>query len=152
MGECLSRWASVEGWRLDEAHEVSVGVGAAAQRRHRAFACPRPPAPPGPCSLDEKIRKLDEQLAKHKEAIKKCRPGPAQEAAKRRALAVSALRPAQQCRLGGGAGAPYLQAGAKKEKEKKREKKERTKEKERTRACPRRSPHSTLRSYPGRRC
>lgn len=40
-------------------------------------------------ALDEKIRKLDEQLAKHKEAIKKCRPGPAQEAAKRRALVVS---------------------------------------------------------------
>ncbi|GAB4816699.1 hypothetical protein N2152v2_003745 [Parachlorella kessleri] len=39
-------------------------------------------------ALDEKIRKLDEQLAKHKEAIKKCRPGPAQEAAKRRALGV----------------------------------------------------------------
>lgn len=39
-------------------------------------------------TLDEKIRKLDEQLMKHKEAIRKCRPGPAQEAAKRRALGV----------------------------------------------------------------
>lgn len=39
-------------------------------------------------SLDEKIRKLDEQLAKHKDIIKKTRPGPAQEAAKRRALVV----------------------------------------------------------------
>jgi charged multivesicular body protein 5 len=40
------------------------------------------------CRLDEKIRKLDEQLAKHRETIKKARPGPAQEAAKRRALVV----------------------------------------------------------------
>lgn len=39
-------------------------------------------------SVDEKIRKLDEQLAKHKDIIKKTRPGPAQEAAKRRALTV----------------------------------------------------------------
>ena len=39
-------------------------------------------------SLDEKIRKLDEQLAKHRDIIKKTRPGPAQEAAKRRALTV----------------------------------------------------------------
>jgi len=38
--------------------------------------------------LDEKLRKLDEQLIKHREAIRKCRPGPAQEAAKRRALNV----------------------------------------------------------------
>lgn len=37
--------------------------------------------------LDEKIRKLDEQLAQHKVKIKSTR-GPAQEAAKRRALAV----------------------------------------------------------------
>ena len=39
--------------------------------------------------LDEKIRKLDEQLMKHRDAIKKTRPGPAQDAAKRRALSVS---------------------------------------------------------------
>jgi len=39
-------------------------------------------------TLDEKLRKLDEQLVKHREAIKRCRPGPAQEAAKRRALNV----------------------------------------------------------------
>ncbi|KAK9830504.1 hypothetical protein WJX72_012115 [[Myrmecia] bisecta] len=39
-------------------------------------------------TLDDKIRKLDEQLVKHREQIKKCRPGPAQEAAKRRALGV----------------------------------------------------------------
>lgn len=38
-------------------------------------------------SLDEKIRKLDEQLAQHKQKIKTTR-GPAQEAAKRRALVV----------------------------------------------------------------
>ena len=37
--------------------------------------------------LDEKIRKLDEQLLKHKDTIQKTR-GPAQEAAKRRALVV----------------------------------------------------------------
>lgn len=39
-------------------------------------------------TLDEKVRKLDEQLLKHREAIQKCRPGPAQDAAKRRALNV----------------------------------------------------------------
>ncbi|CAL8468439.1 g7979 [Coccomyxa elongata] len=39
-------------------------------------------------TLDEKIRKLDEQLMKHRDAIKKTRPGPAQDAAKRRALSV----------------------------------------------------------------
>ena len=39
--------------------------------------------------LDEKLRKLDEQLVKHREVIKRTRPGPAQEAAKRRALNVS---------------------------------------------------------------
>ena len=38
--------------------------------------------------LDEKIRKLDEQLMKHKDIIRKTRPGPGQEAAKRRALMV----------------------------------------------------------------
>ena len=46
-----------------------------------------------PCRLQEKIRKLDEQLKGHREQIKRCRPGPAQEAAKRRALQVgSAIR------------------------------------------------------------
>lgn len=49
---------------------------------------PASPLPWPPCSLDDKIRKLDEQLAKHREIIKKTRPGPAQEAAKRRALTV----------------------------------------------------------------
>jgi len=39
-------------------------------------------------SLDEKIRKLDEQLLKHRDAIRKMRPGAAQDAAKQRALAV----------------------------------------------------------------
>lgn len=43
------------------------------------------------CRLDDKINKLDQQLLKHKETIKKARPGPAQEAAKRRALSVSAV-------------------------------------------------------------
>lgn len=45
----------------------------------------------GACRLDDKIRKLDEQLMKHRDAIKKTRPGPAQDAAKRRALSVSPL-------------------------------------------------------------
>ena len=40
------------------------------------------------CRLDEKLKKLDEQLVKHREVIKRTRPGPAQEAAKRRALNV----------------------------------------------------------------
>eukprot|EP00884_Botryococcus_braunii_P019896 jgi/Botrbrau1/6590/Bobra.0189s0017.1 len=39
-------------------------------------------------TLDEKIRKLDAQLIQHREAIRKARPGPAQDAAKRRALGV----------------------------------------------------------------
>lgn len=38
--------------------------------------------------VDEKIKKLDAELAKHREIIKKARPGPAQEAAKRRAMQV----------------------------------------------------------------
>lgn len=40
------------------------------------------------CRLDDKIKKLDEQLIKHREAIQKLRPGPAQDNAKRRALNV----------------------------------------------------------------
>mmetsp|Transcript_10056 Transcript_10056/g.30110 ORF Transcript_10056/g.30110 Transcript_10056/m.30110 type:complete len:222 (-) Transcript_10056:209-874(-) len=39
-------------------------------------------------TLDDKIKKLDEQLIKHREAIQKLRPGPAQDNAKRRALNV----------------------------------------------------------------
>lgn len=38
--------------------------------------------------LDEQVRKLDQQLAQYKEQLKKTRPGPAQEAIKRRALQV----------------------------------------------------------------
>ncbi|KAL6764731.1 Snf7 family [Haematococcus lacustris] len=38
--------------------------------------------------VDEQIKKLDEQLMKYKEQIKKTRPGPAQDAIKRRALQV----------------------------------------------------------------
>ena len=38
--------------------------------------------------LDDKIRKLDEQLLKAKEAIHRMRPGPSQDSAKRRALTV----------------------------------------------------------------
>lgn len=39
-------------------------------------------------TLDGKLRELDEQLMKHREAIKRCRPGPAKDAATRRALNV----------------------------------------------------------------
>jgi charged multivesicular body protein 5 len=38
--------------------------------------------------MDDQIKKLDEQLLKYKEQIKKTRPGPAQDAIKRRALQV----------------------------------------------------------------
>ena len=39
-------------------------------------------------SVDEKIKKLDMELVKYKEQIKKTRPGPAQEAVKARAMRV----------------------------------------------------------------
>lgn len=39
--------------------------------------------------IDEQINKLDAQLVKFREQIKKTRPGPSQEALKRRALTVS---------------------------------------------------------------
>ena len=42
---------------------------------------------PTECRLDQKIRKLDEQLARHRDQIRRTK-GPAQEAAKRRALQV----------------------------------------------------------------
>lgn len=38
--------------------------------------------------IDEQINKLDQQLMKFREQIKKTRPGPAQEALKKRALTV----------------------------------------------------------------
>ena len=38
--------------------------------------------------VDAKIKKLDLELARHREIIKKARPGPARDAAKRRALQV----------------------------------------------------------------
>ena len=41
--------------------------------------------------LDTKIDKLDQQLVKLREQISKTRPGPAQEATKRRALQVEPL-------------------------------------------------------------
>lgn len=41
--------------------------------------------------MDEQINKLDAQLVKFREQIKKTRPGPAQEALKRRALTVSSF-------------------------------------------------------------
>ena len=55
---------------------------------------PRPHAPlsfilhPPAISLDDKIKKLDAQLLVHRDAIRKARPGPAADAAKRRALAI----------------------------------------------------------------
>eukprot|EP00252_Welwitschia_mirabilis_P016636 TRINITY_DN3678_c0_g1_i1.p1 TRINITY_DN3678_c0_g1~~TRINITY_DN3678_c0_g1_i1.p1 ORF type:complete len:237 (+),score=76.40 TRINITY_DN3678_c0_g1_i1:245-955(+) len=39
-------------------------------------------------TVDEKIKKLDAELAKYKEQIKKTRPGPAQEAVKARAMRI----------------------------------------------------------------
>ncbi|GAB4836220.1 hypothetical protein Ancab_001135 [Ancistrocladus abbreviatus] len=39
-------------------------------------------------NVDEKIKKLDVELARYKEQIKKTRPGPAQEAVKARAMRV----------------------------------------------------------------
>ena len=39
-------------------------------------------------SVDTKINKLDKQLAQYKAQIKKMRPGPSQEAVKRRALVI----------------------------------------------------------------
>ena len=39
-------------------------------------------------SVDEKIKKLEMELVKYKEQIKKTRPGPAQEAVKARAMRV----------------------------------------------------------------
>lgn len=39
-------------------------------------------------SVDEKIKKLDAELARYKEQIKRTRPGPAQEAVKARAMRV----------------------------------------------------------------
>lgn len=50
--------------------------------RHRAHTIPHAHR------IDEQIKKLDEQLAKFREQIKRTRPGPAQEALKRRALTV----------------------------------------------------------------
>lgn len=38
--------------------------------------------------MDEKIKKLDVELNRYKEQIKKSRPGPAQEAVKARAMRV----------------------------------------------------------------
>lgn len=38
--------------------------------------------------MDEKIKKLDIELNRYKEQIKKTRPGPAQEAVKSRAMRV----------------------------------------------------------------
>jgi charged multivesicular body protein 5 len=37
-------------------------------------------------SVDEKIRKLDEELARYKEQIRRTRPGPSQDAIKARAV------------------------------------------------------------------
>ena len=39
-------------------------------------------------TVDEKIRKLDVELGKYRDQLRKARPGPAQEAVKRRAMLV----------------------------------------------------------------
>lgn len=39
-------------------------------------------------TVDEKIKRLDNELARYKDQIKKTRPGPAQEAVKARAMRV----------------------------------------------------------------
>lgn len=39
-------------------------------------------------SVDEKIKKLDAELTRYKEQLKKTRPGPAQEAIKARAMRI----------------------------------------------------------------
>lgn len=39
-------------------------------------------------NVEEKIKKLDAELARYKEQIKKTRPGPAQEAVKARAMRI----------------------------------------------------------------
>jgi len=39
-------------------------------------------------TVDDKIKKLDAELSRYKEQIKKTRPGPAQEAVKARAMRV----------------------------------------------------------------
>lgn len=66
----------------------------------RIFGSSKPQAPPPTLDettervnlrgdkVDDQIRKLDDQLVKYKEQIKKTRPGPAQDAIKRRALQV----------------------------------------------------------------
>ena len=67
----------------------------------RIFGAPKKKEPPPPLEqaganldargtrIDEQIKKLDQQLMQFREQIRKTRPGPAQEALKRRALTVS---------------------------------------------------------------
>ncbi len=71
---------------LQRGHDVCLRVSAMTTCKPKSLDV-------GCCRLDEKIRKLDEQLAQHRAQIKKCRPGPAQEAAKRRALQVPGDKP-----------------------------------------------------------
>ena len=62
-------------------------------RAFQVLTSPHPP-PAHPqldkrgATLDDKIKRLDAELAKHRDLIRRTRPGPAQEAAKRRALTV----------------------------------------------------------------
>ena len=62
-------------------------------RAFQVLTSPHPP-PAHPqldkrgATLDDKIKRLDAELAKHRDLIRRARPGPAQEAAKRRALTV----------------------------------------------------------------
>lgn len=66
------------------------------------ISCPR---------LDDKIKALDEQLARFKDQIKKTRPGPAQDGIKRRALQVRRGQARAYVREGGGGLPPPLGPG-----------------------------------------
>jgi hypothetical protein len=55
----------------------------------RALKPPSPPSlPPRPPRIDEQIKQCDEKLMAFREQLKKTRPGPAQDALKRRAMTV----------------------------------------------------------------
>ena len=64
------------------------GGGGGGGREARRACTTHTHASPLLCSLDDKIKRLDAQLLVHRDAIRKARPGPAADAAKRRALAI----------------------------------------------------------------
>ena len=59
-------------------------------RSHRSRPLPLPDSQLDKrgATLDDKIKRLDAELAKHRDLIRRARPGPSLEAAKRRALTV----------------------------------------------------------------